>query len=78
MTLELTPEQEALIRDLAQQDGKTPAQVLVEAAVWLQGFEEDEDEERIIVERLAEADRGEFLSSEERDERVRKILEGCK
>jgi len=76
MMVDLTDEQEALIRDIAHHDGKSPAEVLTETAVWLQMLAEDEEESRIIEDRIAEANRGEFwISHEEMKLCVQKMLQ---
>ena len=76
MTLELTPEQETILLEIAHQDGKSPAEVLIDTALWLQGLADDEPERRILDERIADADRGvEWLSHEQAGERLRQILQ---
>ncbi len=75
MTLDLTTDQEAIVRDIAHHDGKTPGQVLTETAVWLQRLSEDEQEQKIPDERFAEADDcTNWISSAEMGERVRQML----
>ena len=73
MILDLTCEQEAIVRELARNEGKSPAELLVETALRL---EDDEAERRVIDERLREADEGaEWLSHQEVGERLRKLLQ---
>ena len=74
MTVQLTQEQEAVILETAERDGKSPAEVLTDAAEWLQSLAGDEEEQRILDERTAQADRGDFLTKEEMDARFQGML----
>jgi predicted transcriptional regulator len=74
MTIELTSEQEAIVLEIARNDGKTPGEVLTETAVWLHDLEADEDERRLLDRRLEEADRGEFLPQSEMEARFQAML----
>ncbi len=66
MTLELTSEQEALVLSLAEQAGKTPAELLLETMSRLERMD-DAEEQKLLDARIAEADGDgvEWVSHEE-------------
>ncbi len=75
MTLELTPEQESILLEIAHHDGKSAAEVLIETALSLRGLADDRHEQRILDERIADADRaGDWLSHEEVGKRLHTML----
>lgn len=73
MEIHFTPEEEALLSKMATHAGVGPEQMVKDAALRLL----DEDAQfRSAVERgLAQANRGEFISEEEMDIRVKRMLE---
>lgn len=77
MTIELTSEQEAVVLEIARSDGKSPAEVLTETAVWLHELAADEEERRIIDQRFAEADSDNavWIEQDEMEERFKKMLQ---
>jgi hypothetical protein len=76
MVLSLTAEQEAVVLDSARHDGKTPEQLLTEMALWLPLVQREESEQRLIEERILAADNCvTWITEDEMDARVRKMLE---
>jgi hypothetical protein len=76
MTIELTSEQEAIVLEIARNDGKSPGEVLTETAVWLHELAADEEERRLLDRRFAEAEAGNvvWIEQAEMEERVKKML----
>lgn len=72
MVIELTPEQEAKMRHLAQQSGRTLSDVVTETAVWLTRFEQNHEASLQLS--LEQADRGEFIEEEEMDTRFARMM----
>ena len=74
MTVEikLTPEQVACANEVAQSEGVSTADVLADRA--MAALRAEQRELVIIRERIALADRGDFLTSEEIDQRVARML----
>lgn len=64
MTIELTSEQEAMVLRLAEESGKTPEELVATALSELE-WVDDPHEQRILAERIAEADRGDSWVSHE-------------
>lgn len=66
MTLELTSEQESIVLRLADETGKAPAELMIEAMAHLEWLD-DEKERQLIEARAAEADRNDatWISHEE-------------
>jgi predicted transcriptional regulator len=73
MSIDLTPEQEARISALAQQNGKTLRDVMAETAVWLLQMEASQDE--ALTRSIAQADRGEFIEEDEIDRRFARMMQ---
>ena len=71
--LELTREQEARLAEAAARNGVSLEALLAEAAQYVVLTEEQED--AILARRLEDADRGDFLTREEMDARVRAMLQ---
>ena len=72
MEIQLTPELEAQLADIAKHEGLTTAELIVNAALSL-----TERDRRIMdgVQRgLAQAARGEFIEEDEMDRRFEKML----
>lgn len=72
MELHLTPEQEAHLAEIAASQGTTADAFVTDIALGL--LEENEHDRAIIRQRIAQADRGEFIEQEEMDARVAKML----
>ena len=72
MVIELTPEQEALILEAAQQEGKNIGQFLVETVRWR--LETEQGEEESFQRGVAQLDRGEFIEHGEMQRRVARML----
>jgi hypothetical protein len=72
MELHLTPEQEADLVEIASHQGTTVDALVTDIALGL--IEENEHDREIIRQRIAQADRGEFIDQEEMDARVAKML----
>jgi len=72
MEVRLTPEQESRLTELARHQGVTVDALLKDAALGL--LDEDERERRIILQRIEQANRGEFIEEEEMDKRVKAML----
>ena len=73
MTLELTSKQEAIVLRIAEETGKTPAQLVIETMAQLEWLD-DEEERHLIETRSAEADRGEFVPADEMGTRFQQML----
>ena len=72
MELHLTPEQETRLAELAQHQGVSVDALLTDVALGL--LDEDERERRIILQRIEQANRGEFIEEDEMDRRVKAML----
>jgi predicted transcriptional regulator len=73
MEVQLTPEQETQLTQLALRDGKADAsQLLKEAALRL--LDEEARFRAAVLEGKAYADRGEFIEEEEMDARFEEML----
>lgn len=73
MVLDLTPEQEAQIREAAAQDSRSLSDILTSTAVWLLKLEGSRDESLRLS--LQQADRGEFIEEEEMQSRFGKMMQ---
>lgn len=72
MTIDLTPEQEALVLDTAAHEGKSVGELVTDTLRW---FAHKEQADRESIERgIQQADRGEFLSHEEVGRRIEHML----
>jgi predicted transcriptional regulator len=74
MQVQLTPEQEARLVELATRDGRSPDQLLQEALDRF--FEADSDFVEAVMKGLASLDRGEGLTHEEVGKRIDRLLQG--
>jgi hypothetical protein len=72
MVLHLTPEQETRLAELAQHQGVSVDALLTDVALGL--LDEDERERRIILQRIEQANRGEFIEEDKMDRRVKTML----
>ena len=74
MTVEikLTPEQAACANEVAESEGVSTADILADRAMAV--LRAEQRELVIIRERIAQADRGEFLTSEQMNQRVARML----
>ena len=70
--IELTPEQEARLAEIANEGGRTPESFATEVSLHV--LESDPAEAQIVSERLAFTDRGLFLEEEEMDQRFQKMI----
>lgn len=73
MEIDLTPEQEARLTELARERGTSVGAMVADYALDIVHMEARERE--IIQERIEEADRGDFIEEEEMDRRVARMLE---
>jgi predicted transcriptional regulator len=74
MEINLTPEQEMHLAEIARQAGKPSDQFITEAVLSLL---DDDDSFRVAVrEGLAQANSGVFLEEEEMDARFEKMMRG--
>jgi hypothetical protein len=73
MELHFTPEQEARLTDIAQQQGLTPDAFVRDVTLGL--IEEPDEECEIIRGRVRQADKGIFIEEEEMDARFRAMLQ---
>ena len=73
MVIDLTPEQEAQIREVAAQDNRSLSDILTSTAVWLLKLEGSRDES--LRRSLEQADRGEFVEEEELEDRFAKLMQ---
>lgn len=73
MVIDLSPEQEAQIREVAAQDSRSLSDILTSTAVWLLKLEGSRDES--LRRSLEQADRGEFIEEEEMESRLAKMLQ---
>jgi predicted transcriptional regulator len=72
MEVHLTTEQESRLAELARDQGVSVDALLTDAALVL--LDEDERERQIILQRIEQANRGEFIEEEEMDKRVKAML----
>jgi predicted transcriptional regulator len=72
MEVQLTPEKEARLHQLAANTGRNPAQVVEEAVDRL--LEEDARFREAVRKGFASLDRGDFVDEEEMDARVNRML----
>jgi predicted transcriptional regulator len=70
--VEMTPEQEATVNEVAALEGLSVAEVLAQTASFV--FAEQRRERELIRERVAKANRGEFLNEDEANSRLARIL----
>jgi predicted transcriptional regulator len=73
MTLEITPEQEAMIQQAAHRTGRSVGDVLTDAALWLLKFEQSHEASLQLS--LQQAERGEFIEEEEMDARFERMMQ---
>lgn len=73
MEIHFTPEEESLLSKIATHAGVDPEQMVKDAALRL--LDEDAHFRAALEKSLAQADRGEFISEEEMDARVKRMLE---
>jgi predicted transcriptional regulator len=73
MIIDITPEEEARLKQLAQDEGRSVRQILTETAKWL--LQHEAAHEASLKLSLNQADRGEFIDQEEMDARVQKMLQ---
>jgi uncharacterized protein (DUF1778 family) len=72
VNIDLTPEQESLLREAAQHEGKSVDDLVLGATLWLA---QREAADRASLQRsIEQADRGEFISEEEMDARIARML----
>ena len=74
MQVQLTPEQETRLVELAARDGRSPDQLLQEALDRF--FEAESDFVEAVMKGLASLDRGEGLTHEEVGKRIDRLLQG--
>jgi predicted transcriptional regulator len=72
MEIHFTPEEEALLSKMANHAGVDPEQMVKDAALRL--LDEDAYFKAAVERALGQADRGEFISEEEMDRRVKRML----
>ena len=72
MEIHLTPELEAHLHQIAQHEGKTAEDLMIDAARNMS--EDDLRIREIIRERVKKADEGIFIEQEEMDARIEKML----
>ncbi len=72
MEIDLTPEQEPQLAQIANQKGTDAERLVKDAAVRL--LEEDARFRAAVREGIAQADRGEFIEEEEMDARLEQML----
>ena len=72
MELHFTPEQEAQLAQIANQEGTDAERLVRDAALRL--LEEDARFRAAVREGIAQADRGEFIDQEEMDARLEQML----
>jgi predicted transcriptional regulator len=72
MEINLTPEQEAQLSQLASHEGKPVEQLLTECAAYV--LREKDRFLKEVDEGIAAADRGEFLNEQEMDALVDRLL----
>jgi predicted transcriptional regulator len=78
MEIALTPEQEARLIQMAEIEGKTPSELVVNAVLEadLAAYHwDDENIRETIRQRVAEADKGIFIEEDEMDARVQRMLQ---
>lgn len=73
MQVPFTPEQEALLSEMATHEGLAPETLVKDAALRL--LEEDARFRAGVRKGLEQAERGEFIEEEEMDARVRRMLQ---
>jgi predicted transcriptional regulator len=72
MTIDLSPEQEALVRDSARYQARSVGEVVAEAVLWL--AETEEEELASTLRGIEELDSGEFIDHQVMEERVARML----
>jgi RHH-type rel operon transcriptional repressor/antitoxin RelB len=70
----LTPEQEARLIQMAEQEGKTPSQLVMDTLTHQ--FQADEYFRERVRLGIKEADAGNFIEEEEMDARFEKMIRG--
>ena len=73
MVLDVTPEQEAQLREAASQDNRSVSDILTSTAVWLLKLEGSRDQSLRLS--LEQADRGEFIEEEEMERRFASMMQ---
>lgn len=73
MEVRFTPEQEAHLAKVANQEGVNPEELAKDAALRL--LEDDARPRAAVRKGLAQADRGEFIEEEEMDARVNRMFQ---
>lgn len=71
MEIRLSPDQEARLSKIAMYAGRNPEELVMDAAVRL--LEEDAAFRAAVRKGIEQADRGEFVSEQEMDARVRRM-----
>jgi predicted transcriptional regulator len=74
MLVQLTPEEEARLAELAARDGRTTGDLVQEAVKRY--IEDDAKFVAAVIEGLASLDRGEFISHEEIGKRIDRFFSG--
>ena len=74
MELHFTPEQEAHILEIAQHQGKTPEQLVLDATGDV--FEGDRRFRESVQRGIAQADAGQFIEDEEMNARFARMIHG--
>jgi predicted transcriptional regulator len=72
MQVQLTPEDEARLAELAARDGRTTGDLVLEAVKRY--IEDDAKFVAAVIEGLASLDRGEFVSHEEVGKRIERLF----
>jgi predicted transcriptional regulator len=72
MEIQMTPEQEAQLAQIAAHLQKDPQQLVIDAALRL--IEEDDRFRAGVRKGIGQADRGEFIDEAEMDARVERML----
>lgn len=72
MEVQLTADQQASLRNLSLQTGRTTDELMREAISLL--LVEDESFRKDVQHGIEQLDRGEFIDQDEMDERVRQLL----
>jgi predicted transcriptional regulator len=73
MEIQITPEQEAQLAQIAAHLQKDPHQLVMDAALWL--IAEDDRFRTGVRKGIEEADRGEVIEEAEMDARVQRMLQ---
>jgi predicted transcriptional regulator len=72
MELQLTPEQETQLQQIAQHEGKDPAQLMIDTALYL--LDSDRRFQESVQRGLDQANAGIFIEEEEMDARFEKMI----